>query len=613
MVFKRWLIEIMSADTFAFDLWEVNVHLHEDGHFSHVKQGKTMTMVDADGHRVVTFKKMCCNYFSTGLESRIGLGFERNRTKSQTLNKLTYGIEGIKAVLLLKQPRIRRYVDELICGADTLDESPPQTGPGPGHETSPVDDGSGGPQRASFFPPSEFKHNPVSLIFENIPSMASGCDFWGGSYKHAIKTSVKDKLSLRLLSKPQEIGDGKVEVMTIKALAMYTKAQLGLPHGVAKRVAQSAGPFEVRFNAEYRERVYFQIDGENYACVRPRNATMHHARQYQVLVRKNCKLSVQGGMSKTGVSTMDFADLLETGQYGAREWQYGSEWQSSAAAAPLSPSSDGGWDADWDDGRAQDAQLAEAAEAWGLLHDLTPLGGRLASPMPHHHHESESDSDTDSDADENEERARPPPHAVLAVSTLDGSGSNGPAQLSPLATNAPRPPPFSPGGPRPLEHGTATPAPAPPYTPATAAAATATTPIQSPATPSTSSKTDHIPEPSDRNRQDSHLERSPSRYNAVVTLTTLVHTADLALAPTEAATRKKSWPEEDRRAKMYLSGHGNGHAAGNGNGSEQLHANVHPAMPPQGFFFSSPDPNDEARRLGFVDVPTPASVKARQV
>jgi diacylglycerol kinase (ATP) len=642
VVFKRWLIEIMSADTFAFDLWEVNVHLHEDGQFFHVKQGKTMTLLDADGQRVVNFKKMCCNYFSTGLESRIGLGFERNRTKSQTLNKLAYGIEGIKAVLLLKQPRIREYVDELVCGADTLDgldsQSPPEPQPSPpgaGHETSSVDDGSGGGtgggsggQWASFYPPIEFKHNPVSLIFENIPSMASGCDFWGGAYKHAIKKSVKGKLSPHLLGKAQEIGDGKVEVMTIKALAMYTLAQMGLPRGVAKRVAQSAGPFEVRFNQDYRDRVYFQIDGENYACLGPRNATVHHARQYQVLVRRNCKLSLQGGLSKTGVSPMDFTDLLETGQYGAREWQYGSERQTPA---PASPSSDGGdWDADWDDGRDLDAQLIEAAEAWGLLHDVAPLGSRPAPPPPpsppsQYDHESDSDSDTDSDEVE-----------AAGAAASHGNGSSGTVPLSPLTTTSPHPP----RAPPPPGNGMVATAPATPTPPAPAAtaAAAAEAATTTPATPSTASKSkvDYIPEPSGRSRGGSNADGPPPNLDALVALSALTPAAAPAPPPPSTSatssppqaslvtpTRKKSWPEEDRRAKEYLadgrppaasnttaSASSNGHAVGHGDGDgpEPLHANVHPAMPPAGFFFpASPDPDAEARRLGFVDVLTPAA------
>jgi hypothetical protein len=36
-------------------------------------------------------------------------------------------------------------------------------------------------------PIKDLKCNPISLAFQNIPSMASGCDFWKGSYKHAIK------------------------------------------------------------------------------------------------------------------------------------------------------------------------------------------------------------------------------------------------------------------------------------------------------------------------------------------------------------------------------------------------------------------------------------------
>ena len=223
VAFKRWLIEILQADMFNFDLWEVNFHLRPEGQFFHVKNGKTTVMMDDDDNRVLDFKKMCCNYFSTGLESRIGMGFERNRTRSQTLNKISYGLEGLKKGLLKKQPRISHYVAELVCGIDV--QAPPQTQPSFDVMGNIIDAPS-----SSFFPPIEFKSNPppVSLIFENIPSMASGCDFWGGSYKYAIKQSHQDKQLPKLLVSPQEIGDGKIEIMTIKALAMYTKVVYAL-------------------------------------------------------------------------------------------------------------------------------------------------------------------------------------------------------------------------------------------------------------------------------------------------------------------------------------------------------------------------------------------------
>ena len=40
-----------------------------------------------------------CNYFSIGLESRIGIGFDKNRTSNATCNKICYGWEGLKKMM----------------------------------------------------------------------------------------------------------------------------------------------------------------------------------------------------------------------------------------------------------------------------------------------------------------------------------------------------------------------------------------------------------------------------------------------------------------------------------------------------------------------------------
>lgn len=45
-------------------------------------------------------KKKMCNYFSIGVESRIGLGFDRKRTKSAFLNKVVYCWEGFKKMFM---------------------------------------------------------------------------------------------------------------------------------------------------------------------------------------------------------------------------------------------------------------------------------------------------------------------------------------------------------------------------------------------------------------------------------------------------------------------------------------------------------------------------------
>jgi hypothetical protein len=39
---------------------------------------------------------------------------------------------------------------------------------------------------------------------------------------------------------------------------------------VAKRVSQGEGPFLLEFDNNYKEKIYFQIDGENYACINPK-------------------------------------------------------------------------------------------------------------------------------------------------------------------------------------------------------------------------------------------------------------------------------------------------------------------------------------------------------
>ena len=147
---------------------------------------------------------------------------------------------------------------------------------------------------------------------------------------------------------------------------------MGLPRGVAKRVVQSTGPFEIIFKEDYLEKIYFQIDGENYACINPRVATVSLSRQYQILVRKGCKMSMAGGVSKKMESTRDFSDLLSSGQYAPyvhwpdhEEERLREQAQAQAQdVAAMSPSSDsssgsGGWDSEWEEQNNNNQSTAE--------------------------------------------------------------------------------------------------------------------------------------------------------------------------------------------------------------------------------------------------------------
>jgi diacylglycerol kinase (ATP) len=52
------------------------------------------------------------NYFSIGIDARIGLGFDKNRSKNVYMNRFIYFLEGLKK-LFLKTEKINNLVKEL--------------------------------------------------------------------------------------------------------------------------------------------------------------------------------------------------------------------------------------------------------------------------------------------------------------------------------------------------------------------------------------------------------------------------------------------------------------------------------------------------------------------
>lgn len=52
-----------------------------------------------------------CNYFSLGVESRVGLGFEKKRTGNAFCNKVVYGWEGLKKFCCKRTLKIKDALD----------------------------------------------------------------------------------------------------------------------------------------------------------------------------------------------------------------------------------------------------------------------------------------------------------------------------------------------------------------------------------------------------------------------------------------------------------------------------------------------------------------------
>lgn len=241
---RDWL----EAPISAFDLWKIAVHVNESTGEIHQIKNKVKITLHAGETVTRHLERPMCNYFSIGIESRIGLGFDRNRKRSAFMNKLVYGWEGLKKSFM-RTPRVMDVMESLSAGDQTFEN---------------------------------FKGSPVSLIFTNIASFAGGCDIWGRSHKKATPNET--------LCLDSQRGDGQLEVLTYNSLAGLSSEQIPGFRGNGRRVCQHKGPFEIKFRPDIaNKRTYMQIDGEFYTMDNPISVNIQHTHTIKVLVKKGWK------------------------------------------------------------------------------------------------------------------------------------------------------------------------------------------------------------------------------------------------------------------------------------------------------------------------------------
>lgn len=101
--FKTRIQDWINAKIEDFDIWEVNIFASENGFFRRIKKqdgGFTKEVLyDKDLPKKLLTKKLS-NYFSLGVDARIGYGFDKKRTQSACCNKCVYFCEGIKKMCL---------------------------------------------------------------------------------------------------------------------------------------------------------------------------------------------------------------------------------------------------------------------------------------------------------------------------------------------------------------------------------------------------------------------------------------------------------------------------------------------------------------------------------
>jgi diacylglycerol kinase (ATP) len=263
-VFKNMIKEYIGADVIDFDIWNVELKVEDaGGMIKQVKDGEKVPMMEGSTERKVLIKPMC-NYFSLGIESRIGLGFDKKRTTSAFRNKVRYVLEGFKKSMM-SFTRINEMVEECVVEENGI--------------TRTIFSNTSMSAKVP-----KLSGDPISLIFLNINSFGAGCDLW----RVANKTGITPTELSPAFTK-QSVGDHKLDIMTYNRLASLTMEQSKntVMGGNGRCVAQEKGPIVLRFRKETADkRTYLQIDGEFFALERCEKVTLSHNMVIKVLKKR---------------------------------------------------------------------------------------------------------------------------------------------------------------------------------------------------------------------------------------------------------------------------------------------------------------------------------------
>lgn len=111
---ESWL----NAVPLHLDIWNIEIEVHDNGRFEKIKRLPKgfirETLKDSDGESTKIYSRLMTNYFSIGLDARIGLGFDKKRSKNKYKNRMIYCWEGLKKMCCLPVPRVKRITTSLV-------------------------------------------------------------------------------------------------------------------------------------------------------------------------------------------------------------------------------------------------------------------------------------------------------------------------------------------------------------------------------------------------------------------------------------------------------------------------------------------------------------------
>jgi len=247
-LFEMWF----KATPCKMDIWDIELKLRDGGAVYQVK-GPERKKQEVDSREFKMF-----NYFSIGLDARIGMGFDRNRTTSQTSNKMVYLNEGIKKAFMNDFITMDKWIHKFKENSETV-----------------IDQTDKGALR--------LEKGTKCLMALNVNSYGGGRELWEYSDRLGIDLPKYMPELEELRTSIQRTGDKKIEWMTVKHRGSLGLEQVGKGH--ARRVHQGGGPFELQMNPkmETKDKCYFQVDGEFFQVSLPDYFTMQMSKQVTVL------------------------------------------------------------------------------------------------------------------------------------------------------------------------------------------------------------------------------------------------------------------------------------------------------------------------------------------
>lgn len=235
--------------------------------------------------------KLMCHSFSFGLDARVGINFERKRTRSRIWNQVRYGWEGFKRVFWWWCSRRTLKIGEILS---QFTQTPPENAPKEEFKEIVADDHDHHtdiekqPIRQEKLNTSDFtigtnrsventyylRGNPVSLYWTNIPTLMGGrWNVWrGGRNRSGITDKNGYAIPSYVFDDKVAYNDGKLEFATFSSM-------FHLIFQRSRRVMQAGGPFTFDFKNEdsmnlKETTTYVNIDGEFYKVTDIRQLTL---------------------------------------------------------------------------------------------------------------------------------------------------------------------------------------------------------------------------------------------------------------------------------------------------------------------------------------------------